>query len=618
MHMRTLSLSLLILILAAACSLAATPSTARAVWEVQSSGSDTNGGGFAPGLSAKDVIAATDLTVDSIDSTHYTAGRPFMSADVNKWLCVTAGTGWSFACSQIVSVASGVATLNRSLTAAGNSSTGTYDLYSANDYSNYPNKNAPGCTFCGSATVNLSTTDAVTNNTTTVISAAANFSAALVGNYVYLNGAGTTTGWYGVVGVANATTITVDRATGGAGGSGITMNIGGALATWAQAALNVQPGNVVYGKATATYDTATNVTWSVAGTIGNTISVIGYSSLRGDNGQVTVRCTAASGGCSGIFTIGVSYYTFANVILDANGKATTRGWRATGGTVHSLDNLKVVGCTQTGVTTAGDSTLNNVWVSGCTSGTAAFDLASAVTCMYCAATGNSVPGFIPASGNRSFISRSISANNAGATTDGYLLTSNGTQIQAVTESISYGNGRDGIRFSAAAMATVALRNNILVSDAGYEINSTTTNFAGTVRALDWDYNAMYNTGSGYVNQANIGAHDLMLTGSPFTNAAGLDFTLNNTAGRGAALRGTAFPGAMQVGGTGYLDFGPFQHQETGGGGQHGCAFVGAVQHNNIPAIWAAMYQRPETAGFPWQVFPVMLLAGVTIAWRARQ
>jgi hypothetical protein len=168
------------------------------------------------------------------------------------------------------------------------------------------------------------------------------------------------------------------------------------------------------------------------------------------------------------------------------------------------------------------------------------------------------------------------------------------------------------------MATVALRNNILVSDAGYEINSTTTNFAGTVRALDWDYNAMYNTGSGYVNQANIGAHDLMLTGSPFTNAAGLDFTLNNTAGRGAALRGTAFPGAMQVGGTGYLDFGPFQHQETGGGGQHGCAFVGAVQHNNIPAIWAAMYQRPETAGFPWQVFPVMLLAGVTIAWRARQ
>jgi len=126
--MRTFSLSVWILILAAACSLAATPSTARAVWEVQSSGSDTNGGGFAPGLSAKDVTAATDLTADATDNTHYTAGRPFMSADVNKWLCVTAGTGWSFACSQIVSVSSGVATLNRSLTAAGNSSTGNYDL----------------------------------------------------------------------------------------------------------------------------------------------------------------------------------------------------------------------------------------------------------------------------------------------------------------------------------------------------------------------------------------------------------------------------------------------------------------------------------------------------------
>jgi hypothetical protein len=198
------------------------------------------------------------------------------------------------------------------------------------------------------------------------------------------------------------------------------------------------------------------------------------------------------------------------------------------------------------------------------------------------------------------------------------MTNNGTQIQSVTESISYGNGRDGIRFTAAAMAAIALRNNILVSDAGYEINSTTTNFAGTFRALDWDYNAMYNTGSGYVNQANMGGHDKILTGSPFTNGASLDFTLNNTANRGAALRATAFPGAMQVGGTGYADYGPLQHQDSGGGSSSGCAFVGAVRRNNIPAMWAAMYQKPDSAGFPWQITPMVVLAGCLIARRTQR
>jgi hypothetical protein len=53
---------------------------------------------------------------------------------------------------------------------------------------------------------------------------------------------------------------------------------------------------------------------------------------------------------------------------------------------------------------------------------------------------------------------------------------------------------------------------------------------------------------------------ITLSGDPNTNAAGLDFSLNNTAGAGAAVRGltVAYPGGTT---TGYPDAGPVQHAD---------------------------------------------------------
>ena len=89
-----------------------------------------------------------------------------------------------------------------------------------------------GTDYSQQATAQIAVTDAVTNNTTTVTSATANFSAAHIGNAVYLSGTGTTTGRYFVTGVTNATTITVDRATGSTGGTGVTLNLGGRWRRW--------------------------------------------------------------------------------------------------------------------------------------------------------------------------------------------------------------------------------------------------------------------------------------------------------------------------------------------------------------------------------------------------
>jgi hypothetical protein len=56
-------------------------------------------------------------------------------------------------------------------------------------------------------------------------------------------------------------------------------------------------------------------------------------------------------------------------------------------------------------------------------------------------------------------------------------------------------------------------------------------------------------------------------GSVFTNAAGGDFSLNNTTNQGALLRDVGFPGAFLNGTTtGYLDIGAAQHQGSAAGG----------------------------------------------------
>ena len=105
-------------------------------WDVRTTGSNAaNGGGFAVGLGAKDVTAATDLVVDSSNNQVVTsATHNFVSGDVGKYIGVTAGTGWQVRFYQILSTASNAATLDQSPNSVG-ATGGTYDLYSAIDYS---------------------------------------------------------------------------------------------------------------------------------------------------------------------------------------------------------------------------------------------------------------------------------------------------------------------------------------------------------------------------------------------------------------------------------------------------------------------------------------------------
>ncbi len=89
-----------------------------------------------------------------------------------------------------------------------------------------------------------------------------------------------------------------------------------------------------------------------------------------------------------------------------------------------------------------------------------------------------------------------------------------------------------------------------------------------------NYNFYWTNTSGALNNITAGAQDVTLTGSPYTNAGSGDFSLNNTAGAGAAVRAHAFPGTFSgISTTGYLDGGPTQHADPAAGG--GANLLGA-------------------------------------------
>lgn len=96
--------------------------SANTVWEVRTTGSDSNGGGFVNGASGTDYsqqdaaqFSSTDLVVDATTNTKVTsASHNFVSTDVGNLIQITAGTGWTTGFYQIVSVASNAATLDRS------------------------------------------------------------------------------------------------------------------------------------------------------------------------------------------------------------------------------------------------------------------------------------------------------------------------------------------------------------------------------------------------------------------------------------------------------------------------------------------------------------------------
>jgi len=377
------------------------------------------------------------------------------------------------------------------------------------------------------AAAQIAYTDLVIGGTTTELTSAAfPFSAAEVGNILNVTGGtGFTTGWYQVVSVA-AGVATMDRSVGTGGSTGGTGNLGGAFLTIAQGlTLSTVAGMMVYVRG-GTYNITTALSPASLGGAYRT-RLVGYATTRGDLGQPIISVTAAIDG----LTPGLGW-TFENLELDGT-SVGLRGVNPT--TVHgTLVNCHIHHFVQYGLSASYEYwSLIRCEVDHNNVGIWSNAVGGVMDCWVHDNTSDGVAVFTTGR-----VTGNVIANNGG---HGLIYNYGGL----ILNNILYGNGGDGIRATQSYSFNIGAgvcENNILVNNGGYGINQPT---AQTHADYPWiDYNAFYNNTSGARQNVNASPHDVTLTGDPFTNAAGDDFTLNNTAGAGAACRGAGFPGTL--------------------------------------------------------------------------
>lgn len=430
---------------------------------------------------------------------------------------------------------------------------------SGTDMSQFDNKNAAACSNCQSSTVNISVTNGVTAGTTTITSATANFSASIVGNIISVSG-GTgaiTQGWYQVTTFTNATTVIVDRSTGLSAGTGVTVNIGGALLTLGQLATNFVAGNNAYVKAQSTYSISTGVTFATA--MQNTFysRIIGYTTTRTDGGQFTLQATAGIT----MLTFSALGYSLEDAIIDANSTGTI-GISATAATFQ-LYNSVVKGTS--GGACISTSTSNGTFIyksevtnCGATAGISSTSANTTIDSSY--VHGMAISGLI--SSQAVYATNNVFASITG-TSDGIALT--GSSPGMVSHNSFYTIGRDCYRPASANMMTrVIVSNNIFDTCAGVAVDFTASGSA-TYIAQNIYNNAYFNNGTNRVGfAAESGA--VTLTAEPFTSPGTGNFTENSTAGGGAATKKAGFPGAIlnATGSTGFADIGALQRNDPAG------------------------------------------------------
>lgn len=369
-------------------------------------------------------------------------------------------------------------------------------------------------------------TGTVTSTTTTVTATTGIFTAAMVGNYIT---DGTT--YKEITAFTNATTVTVDSAP---SWTAATVYVGGALASPGKAGAVHVAGNTIYVKAgtytvtSASTNVASGCVSLTAGAAANQTRLIGYQTTRGDNG--TKPLLQASGIATFTLVAVGAAGRVDNISADGASLTASRGFQvATGGNSALAIRCKAANCTNSGFAGGTTAFVALCETTGCSS-VASFN--SGLSYVGCVARANSVSGFTsPASAVGC-----LAINNTGASTIGFTAIQGGS-VQNCT---AYGNGSHGFSFTGSTNGAIAT-NCLSASNGGFGFTVGSAYDNGLLVNC-----ATYNNTSGAVSTNVTAASQIgliTLTGDPFTNAAGLDFSLNNTAGAGAAVRAAGIPTA---------------------------------------------------------------------------
>lgn len=421
---------------------------------------------------------------------------------------------------------------------------------------------ASGTDWSQQDSAQYSVTDGVTAGTTTITSATANFGTDVVGNLIYVQGGtgSVTAGWYEITARTNSTTITVDRSTGLTAGTGVTLNIGGALASPGLAFAKSVSGNTIYLKYSATPYTISTSTAGSGGPLKyiQDQNFIGYDTTRSLSNTDANRPTIKAGVNSISILTGVDAFSrrnrFRNFILDGDQptRSSVNGFYglSAGGDQAYAELVKVVNCT------TGFHTVSHCFRCEAASCTDGFNSCTVHTA--CISRSNSGRGYRGQGGQVYMLCLAYSNTGVGFDTEAF----GGTFINCTSVS----NGSHGFNTQNDSRTQGYSVNSIAVGNGGYGWNSGSGHTLKSCASKS-------NTG-GRTSGSPQDLDAVTLTVDPFTNSGSSDFSLNNTAGGGADCRAAGFPGVFPGGlTTGYLDIGAVQHQDSGGGGGSSSPYI---------------------------------------------
>lgn len=419
----------------------------------------------------------------------------------------------------------------------------------------YSQQNSAQYTFTDLASTNG------TNASPSVTSASHNFVAADVGNLINISaGTNWTAGFYQIVSVA-ANAATLDRACGSSATlSGGTYAVGGALATISKAFAAAALSNTIYIKATGSYTVTATLTLTGQNPTG--FFFIGYTTTRGDNGQFTWTTATNS---TPLMTSGGSDpagFVFQNIKF--TNTAGTKDVALHGGLSSQIFDVRFVNCTFDGLKSAttayvGGTSFNLIQVvfdsceiKNCT--THGVACSAGTYFLACIIHDNTTDGIhITAIGsgfNSSgiYLERTVVYNNGGKGINfaEAMPIGNGDPVLVCVNSAVLNSTSDGIFITAqtgtAIYPFLMLVNTIIDSNGGFGIN----NAAATMGVMLMRNCAFRSNTSGDVTGTGVikDAGSITLTGDPFNNRSGLDFTLNSTAGAGLACQKAGYPSAL--------------------------------------------------------------------------
>ena len=354
----------------------------------------------------------------------------------------------------------------------------------------------------------------------------------MLGNVINIVGQGL----YCIKGFTSTSIVTVDRAlgtfattSGKVGGAFAGVGLAGSGAVSALMTTHVQSG--AYSITTATPNVSGGPYSSSAA-----CNVIGYNSTRLDGGTKPVLTANAALAGIIIVTASSTYSVVSNLDVDCNSNTTSTGINSSAGALYG----GVFDCIARNAVTgfSGDSRCFRCTAVGCTTG---FTID---TVDWCYASGGTT-GFTSA-----YCRSSVAYDCSGKGFSGYSYAYN---------CVAYSCGATGF-YNTNASRAYWLVNCISYGNTGYGFRSDSDGFETLINC------AAGSNSSG----AQLGFTQVLgliaLSGDPFTNAAGGDFSLDTTAGEGALCRAAGFPTSFNAAATNvYRDVGAAQHQDPAGG-----------------------------------------------------